>query len=103
MARQAGGSELTSVLRALAASVRADAAVRAELDARQSWIRGAAALGVVAPWVVLGLLALRPEGARAYSTPEGMALVVGGAVVSFVAYRLMRWLGRLPEMRRSFA
>ena len=103
MARQVGGSELTSVLRALAASVRADAAVRAELDARQSWIRGAAALGVVAPWVVLGLLALRPEGARAYSTPEGMALVVGGAVVSFVAYRLMRWLGRLPEMRRSFA
>ncbi|GAA1848949.1 type II secretion system F family protein [Microbacterium koreense] len=103
MARQVGGSELTSVLRALAASVRADAAVRAELDARQSWIRGAAVLGVVAPWVVLGLLALRPEGARAYGTPEGMVLIIGGAVVSFVAYRLMRHLGRLPDMRRWFA
>lgn len=103
MARQVGGSELTSVLRALSSSVRADAAVRAELDARQSWIRGAAALGVVAPWIVLSLLALRPEGARAYGTPEGVALILGGAAVSFVAYRLMRRLGRLPEMRRSFA
>ncbi|WP_205049251.1 type II secretion system F family protein, partial [Photobacterium sanguinicancri] len=45
MARQVGGTELTAVLRALGASVRADAAVRGEVEARQSWIRGAAVLG----------------------------------------------------------
>ena len=89
MARQVGGTELTPVLRALAASVRADAALRAEVESRQSWIRGAAVLGVAAPWVILALLAMRPEGARAYGSPEGVALILAGAAVSFVAYRIM--------------
>jgi tight adherence protein B len=102
MARQVGGTELTTVLRALAASVRADAALRAEVESRQSWIRGAAILGVVAPWVILALLAMRPEGAKAYGSPAGIALIVVGAAVSFVAYRLMLRLGRLPEPRRWF-
>ncbi|GAA1962650.1 type II secretion system F family protein [Microbacterium aquimaris] len=103
MARQVGGTELTTVLRALSASVRADAALRAEVEARQSWVRGAAVLGVTAPWVILGLLALRPEGARAYGSPEGVVLIVVGAAVSVVAYRIMIRLGRLPEPRRWFA
>ncbi len=102
MARQVGGTELTPVLRALAASVRADASLRAEVESRQSWIRGAAVLGVVAPWIILALLAMRPEGARAYATPTGIALILCGAAVSVVAYRLMIRLGRLPEPRRWF-
>lgn len=102
MSRQVGGTELTAVLRALAASVRAEAAVRSEVDARQSWIRGAAVLGVVAPWAVLALLALRPEGARAYASPEGVVLILAGAAVSAVAYRVMVRIGRLPEPRRWF-
>lgn len=103
MARQVGGTELSAVLRALSASVRADANLRAEVEARQSWTRGAAVLGVAAPWVVLALLAMRPEGARAYASPEGIALVIAGAALSFVAYRIMLRLGRLPEPRRWFA
>lgn len=103
MARQVGGTELVPVLRALSASVRAEAALRAEVESRQSWTRGAAVLGVVAPWVILVLLASRPEGAVAYSSPEGVALILAGAVISFVAYRLMIRIGRLPEPRRWFA
>ena len=103
MARQVGGTELTPVLRALATSVRADATLRAEVESRQSWIRGAAVLGVAAPWVILALLALRPEGARAYGSPEGVVLILAGAAVSFVAYRVMLRIGRLPEPRRWFA
>lgn len=103
MARQVGGTELVPVLRALSASVRADAALRAEVESRQSWTKGAAVLGVVAPWVILALLALRPEGAEAYSSPEGVVLIIGGAAVSFVAYRVMIRIGRLPEPRRWFA
>ena len=102
MARQVGGTELTPVLRALATSVRGDAALRAEVESRQSWIRGAAVLGVVAPWAILAMLAMRPEGARAYSSPEGIALILAGAAVSFVAYRVMLRIGRLPEPRRWF-
>lgn len=102
MARQVGGTELTGVLRALAASVRADAALRGEVEARQSWIRGAAVLGAVAPWVILGLLVMRPEGAEAYGTPEGVLVICLGAAVSTVAFRVMVRIGRLPEPRRWF-
>lgn len=102
MTREVGGTELTRVLRALSSSVRADATLRAEVEARQSWIRGAAVLGVVAPWVILGLLALRPEGARAYGTAEGVLLIIVGAAVCVVAYRLMLRVGRLREPRRWF-
>ncbi|MEJ1923278.1 type II secretion system F family protein [Microbacterium sp. KHB019] len=103
MARQVGGTELTGVLRALSSSVRADAALRGEVEAKQSWIRGAAVLGVVAPWVILLLLALRPEGAQAYASAEGVTVIVAGAVVSVVAFRIMIRIGRLPEPRRWFA
>lgn len=102
MARQVGGTELISVLRALSASVRADAALRGEVEARQSWIRGAAVLGAVAPWVILGLLVMRPEGASAYGTPEGVAVICAGAAVSAVAFQIMVRIGRLPEPRRWF-
>lgn len=102
MARQVGGTELTNVLRALSASVRADAALRGEVEARQSWIRGAAMLGAVAPWVILGLLVMRPEGASAYGTPEGVLVICIGAVVSVVAFRIMIRIGRLAEPRRWF-
>lgn len=103
MARQVGGTELTGVLRALSSSVRADATLRGEVEAKQSWIRGAAVLGVVAPWVILALLALRPEGAQAYTSPEGVMVIVGGAIVSVIAFRIMIRIGRLPEPRRWFA
>jgi len=102
MARQVGGTELTGVLRALSASVRADAALRGEVEARQSWIRGAAVLGAIAPWVILALLAMRPEGRDAYASPEGMLVIVVGAVVSVIAYRIMLRIGRLPEPARWF-
>ncbi|WES65100.1 type II secretion system F family protein [Microbacter sp. GSS18] len=102
MARQVGGTELTTVLRALSDSVRADAVLRGDVESRQSWTRAAAVLGVSAPWVILILLSLRPEGARAYASPEGIVLVLSGAVVSVVAYRLMLRMGRLPEPRRCF-
>ena len=103
MARQVGGTELTGVLRALSSSVRADAALRGEVEAKQSWIRGAAVLGVIAPWVILVLLALRPEGAQAYTSAQGVMVICAGAVVSVIAFRIMLRIGRLPEPRRWFA
>lgn len=103
MAREVGGSELPGILRTLASSLRADAAVRSEVEARQSWVRGAARLGVVAPWAVLLLLASRPEAAEAYNSPGGLVLLGVGLAVTVVAYRVMIALGRLPEERRWFA
>jgi tight adherence protein B len=102
MARQVGGTELPSVLRDLAGHLRQDLALRAEVEARQSWVTGAGKLGLAAPWVVLVLLATRPEAARAYGSPAGAVLVLSAAAVTAVAYRVMLALGRLPEDRRWF-
>ena len=103
MARDVGGTELPTVLRSLAASLRAELAVRGEAEARQSWVVGAARLGVCAPWVVLLLLSSRPEAASAYNSPLGLLVLGIGLGVTVVAYRLMVALGRLPEERRWFA
>lgn len=103
VAREVGGTELPNVLRALAAHLRADAALRSEVEARQSWVVSAARLGVAAPWLVLLLLAARPEAVRAYNSPTGVLLLVFGLVVTVVAYRIMIAVGRLPEERRWFA
>lgn len=103
MAREVGGTELPGVLRALAASLRQDAALRAEVEARQSWVVNAARLGVAAPWLVLLMLASRPEAAAAYNSPAGLTLLGVGFVVTVIAYRVMMVLGRLPDERRWFA
>jgi tight adherence protein B len=102
MARDVGGSDLTVVLRSLAAYLREDIAIRAEVDARQSWVRNAAKLGVAAPWCILLLLATRPEAALAYNSPGGAVLIAGGAAVSAIAYRIMLSIGRLPQEKRWF-
>jgi tight adherence protein B len=103
MSREVGGSELTTVLRNLSSYLRQESAIRSEVEARQSWVMNAAKLGVASPWVVLLLLATRPEAAAAYNSPGGATLIVVGLVVSFFAYRLMIGIGRIPDERRWFA
>lgn len=102
MARDVGGTELPGVLRSLSAAIREDSGIRSEVDARQSWVRNAAKLGVAAPWLILFLLASRPEAAAAYNSALGVTVIVAGAAVSIIAYRFMLALGRLPEERRWF-
>ena len=78
MAREVGGTELPSVLRDLAVHLRADLALRAEVEARQSWVTGAGKLGLAAPWIVLVLLATRPGGGRRLRHAAGGLLHRGG-------------------------
>jgi tight adherence protein B len=98
--REVGGSDLGRLLRTLSAFLREDARTRAELEARQSWTVNAARLAVAAPWVVLALLASRPEAVVAYNRPAGVLVLATGAGVSVVAYRLMVRIGRLPDEER---
>ena len=102
MSREVGGSELTTVLRNLARYLRQEAAIRSEVEARQSWVLNAARLGVAAPWIILVLLSSRQEAATAYNAPTGIVLIAGGLVVSVIAYRIMVGIGRIPEERRWF-
>lgn len=102
MARDVGGTELPAVLRALSAGLREESAVRAEAEARQSWVVNAARLGVAAPWLILLLLSSRPEAAAAYNSREGAVLILSGVIVSALAYEAMRRVGRLRPERRWF-
>jgi tight adherence protein B len=45
-------------------------------------------------------MATRGESVQAYSTATGTAVLAVGAAVSVAAYRVMRYIGRLPEDER---
>ena len=100
VAREYGGTALPAVLAELGRSVRRESAMRHEVQSRQSWVRHAATLGVVSPWIVLALLSSKPENREAYSTIAGTLLIVVSAGVTAVAYFVMRALGSIREPAR---
>jgi tight adherence protein B len=100
VAREVGGTDLGRLLRTLSSFLREDARTRAELETRQGWTINAARLGLAAPWIVVGLLSLRPETVTAYDSAAGVAVLAVGAAVSFAAYRVMLRIARLPTEER---
>ncbi|OFI39808.1 type II secretion system protein F [Arthrobacter sp. SW1] len=100
MTRDVGGSDLGRLLGTLGEFLRESARTRSELEARQSWTINAARLAVAAPWIVLMLLASRPEAIAAYNTPVGVAVLLGGLVISAFCYSVMLRIGALPEDER---
>ncbi|MCU1602532.1 MAG: Type secretion system domain protein [Frankiales bacterium] len=100
MAREVGGTDLGRLLRTLSAFLREDARTRAELETRQGWTVNAARLALAAPWVLLLLLSTQPTAVAAYNTAAGVLVLVLGGGISFVAYRVMIRIARLPIERR---
>lgn len=103
VAREVGGGDLGRVLRTLSAFLRDDLRTRAELEARQAWTVNGARLAVASPWIVLLMLSFQREVIRRYATTEGTVVLIAGALLCLVAYRLMVRLGRLPAERRVMA
>ncbi|MDR6792367.1 tight adherence protein B [Pseudarthrobacter oxydans] len=100
LTREVGGSDLGKLLGTLAEFLRESARTRSELEARQSWTVNAARLAVAAPWIVMLLLATRPEAVQAYNTAMGAAVLLGGLVISLVCYSIMLRIGALPQDER---
>ncbi len=103
LTREVGGTDLGRLLGTLAEFLRESARTRSELEARQSWTINAARLAVAAPWIVLMLLATRPEAVHAYNTPMGAAVLLGGLVVSLTCYSIMLKIGALATGRTGTA
>ena len=103
IAREVGGGELGRLLRNLSGYLRDDARTRSELEARQAWAVNGARLAVAAPWAVLLLMSLQSDAITRYRSGIGVAILVFGAVVCVVAYRVMMRIGRLPVERRILA
>jgi tight adherence protein B len=100
IAREVGGGELGSLLRNLSTYLREDARTRSELESRQAWTVNGARLAVAAPWLVLLMLSFQREVITRYASPAGVVVLVAGAALCLVAYRLMVRIGRLPAERR---
>ena len=100
LADEVGGTDLVRLLRTLGDLVRDDLRVRKEIEARWAWTMTAARLAAAAPWVVLAVMATRPEAAAAYDSSNGLVLVIGGGVATVLGYRSMLRAARLPEEKR---
>ncbi len=100
IAREVGGGELGRLLRNLSGYLRDDLRTRSELEARQAWAVNGARLAVAAPWAVLLLMSLQSEVITRYRSGVGVVILVFGATVCVVAYRVMMRIGRLPVERR---
>ncbi len=103
VAREVGGGELGRLLRNLSGYLRDDLRTRSELESRQSWAVNGARLAVGAPWAVLILMSGRPEVIQRFSSAAGVVILVGGAALCVLAYRVMMRIGRLPVERRILA
>src|SRR5699024_478071 len=86
---EVGGADIGLLLETLSDFLRDDARTRAELEPLQSWTVNGARLAVVAPWVVLLLLATQPQAAAAYQSVSGLFVLFAGMIVSVICYRLM--------------
>ena len=89
----AGGQGFHHALRNQAKQVRQDLALAGELESKQGWVTGTAKFAILAPWIVVLMLCVRPENTAAYSTTQGSGILLLGLLVSMFAYRLIQILG----------
>ncbi|WP_158025143.1 type II secretion system F family protein [Bowdeniella nasicola] len=101
VAKDVGGHDIGNLLRSLISTLRSEQRTRGELLARQSWTVNGARLAAAAPWLILLLLCMRPENARAFDSAAGALVLAGGAVLTVIAHHLMTVIGRLPAEQRS--
>lgn len=97
-----GSGSLAVNLRKQSEVIRHDLAVMAQVESKQGWVTGTAKIAVLAPWIVVALLATRAENARIYNTTSGAIVLLVGFVVSAFSYRLVQILGKLPRQPRIF-
>jgi len=103
LASASGGRGYLGALRAQALQLRLENATWSEVQVKQNWVLGTAKLAVLAPWLVLVLLGLRPETAVAFQTETGITVLVIGLAASLLAFKLIKVLGTLPQRTRTLA
>ncbi|MBZ5737502.1 type II secretion system F family protein [Nocardioides mangrovi] len=103
VAREVGGGDLGRLLRNLSSYLREDLRTRSEMEARQAWTVNGARLAVASPWLVLLLMSFQSGVIHRYASGAGVVVLVVGAVLCVVAYRLMMRIGRLPTEHRILA
>lgn len=98
-----GGFGLSANLQRLGQQMRQEAALAAEIAAKQGWVLGTAKLALATPWAVVWLLSRQQSNALAYNSQTGVVLLAFGLVICLIAYLLIAAFGALPRRRRVFA
>ena len=97
LAHDVGGADLGHVLKTLSEVLRADAKIRGEIVARQSWTVNGARLAVAAPWLTALVLCAHSEASQAYLSPGGIRVLLFCLFTSVVAYATMVQISQLPK------
>jgi len=100
LASLSGGNGYLSAIRSQALQLRLENANWNEIAAKQNWVLSSAKLAVLAPWLVLVLLSMKPETSAAFQTETGLVVLALGLTASLMAFRLIRFLGAIPERKR---
>ena len=101
LASASGGRGYLNALRAQSLQLRLENSTWSEINVKQNWVLGTAKLAVLAPWLILVLLSLRPETAIAFQSESGVAVLALGTFASLLAFRLIKTLGKLPPRQRT--
>lgn len=100
LAHEVGGADLGQVLKTLSEVLRADAKIRGEIVARQSWTINGARLAVAAPWLTSLVLSTHSEALKAYLSPGGIRILLFCLCTSVIAYATMMRISQLPKETR---
>jgi len=100
LASVSGGNGYLAALRAQSLQLRLENSNWNDIAVKQNWVLASAKLAVLAPWLVLVLLSMKPETSAAFQTETGILVLAFGLAASLLAFRLIRFLGAIPERKR---
>lgn len=99
----AGGVGFVSALSHQAAAIRELSLLNEQIRAKQGWVLGTAKIAVAAPWLIVLMLATRPENVLNYNSLQGSTVLLAGLVASILALRLISLIGKLDTNVRVLA
>lgn len=101
LAHSCGGRGYLAALRAQSSQLRVENSIWQEIRVKQNWVISTAKMAILAPWLVLLVLASRRETALAFETQTGIYVLGSGLVASVIAYKMTKVLGKLPTRKRT--
>lgn len=100
LAHGLGGHGFLPGLKAQANQLRLENSNWEEINVKQSWVISSARLAVFAPWLILLVLGTRAETATAFNSETGLIILLIGLFASLLAFRMVRFLAKLPQRKR---
>ena len=102
LSKTLGGGELLNTLRTLGSFQREDLMLNKEIAIKHGWIKNSAHISAAAPWVLLLMIGTQSGTAAAFASPTGLAILLAGLLMTFLAYLWMARISKLPSTPRVF-